>query len=143
MPDITIREFDYPGDLPGVLALWAGIEKGIHTGRSDEPAEIEKKLKRDPDLFLVGEAEGELIASVIGGFDGRRGMIYHLAVAKPYRSRGIGSQLMEEVEKRLRERGCIRCYLLVTTDNDEAMQYYRRHGWERMDHVYPYAKDLS
>ena len=50
-------------------------------GRSDTLAEITKKVQRDPDLFLVAEADGRLIGSVIGGFDGRRGMIYHLAVA--------------------------------------------------------------
>ena len=56
------------------------MEKGVHVGRSDTPAEIEKKLARDPDLFLVAECEQQIIGSVIGGYDGRRGMIYHLAV---------------------------------------------------------------
>ena len=60
--------------------MWASIEKGVHTGRSDTPPEIEKKIARDPDLFLVAEVEHQIIGSVIGGFDGRRGLIYHLAV---------------------------------------------------------------
>jgi ribosomal protein S18 acetylase RimI-like enzyme len=91
---IRIREFCFPADYEPVFALWRSIERGVHTGRSDTPAEIEKKLARDPDLFLVAEADGVIIGSVIGGYDGRRGLVYHLAVASAFRGRGIGSQLM-------------------------------------------------
>lgn len=137
-----IREFRYPDDLDAVTRLWQAIEKGIHLGRSDEPAEIQKKLRRDPDLFLVAELDDKIIGSVIGGFDGRRGLIYHLAVAASFRGQGIGSRLMSEVESRLRSKGCLKCYLLVTVDNEEAMQYYEHHGWEHMDGVKLYGKEL-
>src|SRR5919108_1309947 len=95
---IQIREFCFPADYEAAFALWQSIERGVHTGRSDTPAEIEKKLARDPDLFLVAEADGAIIGSVIGGYDGRRGLVYHLAVAPDFRGIGIGSRLMEEVE---------------------------------------------
>ncbi len=119
------------------------MEKGVKVGRSDSPEQIEKKLQRDPDLFLVAESEGEIVGTIIGGFDGRRGLIYHLAVAASFRGRGIGSRLMDEVENRLRAKGCLRCYLHVTVDNDEAVSYYEKRGWKRMDHVYTYGKDFD
>lgn len=119
------------------------MEKGVHVGRSDTPAEIEKKLARDPDLFLVAEADGAMIGSVIGGYDGRRGLVYHLAVASEFRGRGIGSQLMDELEARLRAKGCLKCYLLVTTDNPEAEIYYQQRGWQHMDSVRLYGKELQ
>ncbi len=143
MPAVSIREFRYPEDYQAALVLWQGIERGIHLGRSDAPAEIEKKFQHNPDLFLIAEADGKMIGTVIGGFDGRRGLIYHLAVDASFRGRGIGSRLMDEVESRLRSRGCLKCYLLVTTDNEEAMLYYERHGWEHMDHVKLYGKELA
>ena len=118
------------------------MERGVSLGRSDTPDEIQKKLTRDPDLFLVAEEDGRIIGTVIGGYDGRRGLLYHLAVAESYRGRGIGSRLMDEVESRLRAKGCLRCYLLVTTNNPEGMQYYEKHGWERMDFVVTYGKNL-
>ena len=118
------------------------MEKGVSLGRSDTPDEIQKKLDRDPDLFLVAEENEQIIGTVIGGFDGRRGLIYHLAVTASLRGQGIGSRLMGELESRLRAKGCIRCYLMVTTNNPEGMQYYEKHGWERMDFVVPYAKNL-
>jgi len=140
---IQIREFRFPDDYEQVYQLWVGIEKGVHVGRSDTPSEIEKKLSRDPDLFLVAESDGRIIGSVIGGFDGRRGLIYHLAVATEFRLLGIGARLMDEVEARLRAKGCLKSYLLVTVDNPEAEGYYQHRGWQPMDQVHLFGKELQ
>ena len=141
---ISIREFCYLQDYLPVRQFWESMEKGVRLGRSDTPEEIQKKATHDPDLFLLAEAGAEIIGTVIGGYDGRRGLLYHLAVAAPYRNQGIGEQLMEEIEKRLRAKGCLKCYLLVTMDNDEAMRYYERRGWEYMgSSVRLYGKELG
>jgi ribosomal protein S18 acetylase RimI-like enzyme len=139
---ITLREFRYPVDYPSVRLLWENAGSGIHVRRSDDPDEIQKKLLRDPDLFLVAEAGGRLIGTVIGGFDGRRGLIYHLAVEAAFRQLGVGSLLMQEVERRLKARGCLKCYLMVAVDNDGAMRFYETRQWERMDTIYTYTKEL-
>lgn len=138
----NIREFCYPEDYAAVYALWQTAGPGIHVRRSDEPEEIARKLERDPDLFLLAENHGEVIGSVLGGFDGRRGMMYHLAVAEQYRQHGIASALVDELERRLRAKGCIKYYLLVTVDNDSAIRFYERRGWERME-LYIYGKHLD
>jgi ribosomal protein S18 acetylase RimI-like enzyme len=140
---VTIRPFLYPDDLADARALWADSGPGVNLGRSDEPAEIEKKLERDPDLFLVAEADGKLVATVIGGFDGRRGMVYHLAVAKSHRRMGIAEALMCELESRLRAKGCVRYYLLVFKNNEGAVQFYEQLGWERMDFIHVFARDIE
>jgi ribosomal protein S18 acetylase RimI-like enzyme len=142
-PSIQIREFRFPSDYEMVYTLWKSIEKGVHVGRSDTPAEIEKKIARDPDLFLVAESEGAIIGSVIGGYDGRRGLIYHLAVATAFRGKGIGSCLMDEVEARLRAKGCLKCYLLVVDGNTEAERYYQERGWKHMNDIHLYGKELQ
>jgi len=142
LPELNIREFLFPEDYPAVFKLWAEAGPGIHIRRSDTFEEIEKKVKRDPDLFLVAESHGEIIGSKLGGFDGRRGMMYHLAVRDDLRKKGIGSKLVEELENRLRQKGCHRYYLLVTMDNENALRFYEKRGWQRMD-LYPYAKDLD
>lgn len=138
----TIRDFRYPADYEAVYALWQSAGAGIQLRRSDEPAEIEKKLQRDPDLFLVAEDGNRIVGAVLGGFDGRRGLVYHLAVAEDYRRRGLGRLLMNELEARLRARGCIRVYLLVTPENQTAMRFYEGEGWERMN-LHIYGKDLA
>lgn len=140
-PDPQIREFVYPDDYASVIALWQSAGPGIHIGRSDEPAEIEKKLTRDPDLFLVCEVNGTIVGSVLGGFDGRRGMMYHLAVAETTRNQGIGDRLIYELERKLRQKGCIKYYLLVTMDNDLAKNFYENRGYQKMQ-LDIYGKDL-
>ena len=139
---LEIREFAYPGDYPAIRSLWENAGPGIQLRRSDGPEEIQKKLLRDPDLFLVADLDGRLVGTVLGGFDGRRGLIYHLAVVSSERESGIGGMLMDEVEKRLKEKGCIKSYLLVTTENQNAMRFYDKHGWSRMGSVFVYGKDI-
>ena len=139
---VQVRNLRFPEDYKQVFDLWQSIEKGVHVGRSDTLAEIGKKLERDPDLFLVAELDGRIIGSVIGGFDGRRGIIYHLAVASTFRGQGVGSRLMDEVESRLRAKGCLKCYLLVTIDNSEVEGYYLQRGWQKMDQVHIFGKEL-
>ena len=139
---IRIRDFRFPEDYEEVYDLWENAGSGIHLRRSDEPDEIAKKLQRDPDLFLLAEIDGRIVGSVMGGFDGRRGMMYHMAVAKPLRHKGIGTILMEALERRLKEKGCIRYYLLVAKDNTKAVDFYQKRGWEIMD-LFALGKDLA
>jgi len=140
---LRIRTFTFPDDYPAVFSLWEESGPGVQTGRSDTLEEIEKKVQRDPDLFLVAELDGQLIGSVLGGFDGRRGIIYHLAVAKEFRQLGIGSLLMDEVEERLRSKGCLRSYLLVIKENQSAANFYKKRGWAPMDYLDIFGKNLA
>ncbi len=139
---VQIREFDYSQDYEEVRNLWKDAGAGIQLRRSDDPEEILKKLQRDPDLFLVATSGEKIVGTVIGGFDGRRGLIYHLAVDEAFREQGIGSQLMDEVENRLRSRGCIKSYLLVTKENKSAMHFYEMRGWQQMDSLILYGKEF-
>ena len=139
---MRIRDFKFPEDYQAIYDLWENAGSGIHLRRSDEPEEIAKKLLRDPDLFLVAEVDNSIVGSVMGGFDGRRGMMYHMAVAAAYRRLGIGTALMEVLERRLKDKGCIRYYLLVAKDNTEAVRFYEHRGWELMD-LFALGKDLA
>jgi ribosomal protein S18 acetylase RimI-like enzyme len=138
---VNIRTFKFPDDYPPVVELWERSGPGIHVGRSDTLNEVAKKIQRDPDLFLVADLQDEIIGAVIGGFDGRRGMIYHLAVDKEFRQFGVGTTLMETLENRLREKGCLRSYLMVRKD-DAATQFYDKQGWQALD-IFVFGKDLQ
>ena len=59
-----------------------------------------------------------------------------------YRKKGIGTVLMNELESRMKQKGCIRSYLLVTRDNMDAIRFYESQGWEQMD-LLIYGKDLD
>ncbi len=136
-----IRPFKFPQDVEPARTLWTNSAPGVHLGRSDAPEEIARKLQRDPELFLVAEQDGRLVGTVIGGYDGRRGLVYHLAVAPDNQYQGIGSALMEEVENRLRQLGCMKAYLLVVDGNGSVIDYYTARGWDPM-HVTILGKEL-
>ena len=129
---VALREFTLD-DYDAVYALWQNAGPGLGLGFADTREEIAKKLLRDPDLFLVAVDNDKIMGTVIGGFDGRRGLIYHLAVEHAYRKRGIGKMLMAEVERRLKAKGCQRNYLLVKHDARDVIEFYRKNGWETWD----------
>jgi ribosomal protein S18 acetylase RimI-like enzyme len=130
---VEIKSFEFDKHFDAVIALWEDSGPGIRLSRSDTPEKIKHKLQRDPDLFLVAEENGRVIGAVLGGYDGRRGIVYHLAVRRERRHDGVGRSLMQELETRLRQKGCIKYYLLVTKDNPEAVVFYEHMGVEVMD----------
>ena len=140
---IKIRDFHFPDDYHAVYDLWSKAGEGIHLRSSDTFSGIKAKVERDPDLFIVAERGGEIIGAVLGGFDGRRGMVYHLAVSSSFRRSGTGQILMEELESRLRAKGCIRYYLLVTRDNSTAIRFYENRGWKNMEDLIIFGKDIT
>jgi ribosomal protein S18 acetylase RimI-like enzyme len=139
---MRIREFDLDRDYGAALTLWQASGPGVHVGQSDTREEIARKLAHDPDLCLVAEEDGQLVGTVLGGFDGRRGMVYHLAVAETHRGRGLGRALMHEQEARFRAKGCLKYYLLITPENNDVVEFYARLGWSRMS-VEIMAKELG
>ena len=140
--NVSIREFIIGRDYEAVFQLWQHAGEGIQLRTSDSFIEIQKKINRDPDLFLVAVDGGDIVGAVLAGFDGRRGMIYHLAIDTGYRRRGIASVLMDEIETRLRSKGCIKYYLLVTPENEAALRFYQTRKNEIMD-LFVLGKELT
>jgi ribosomal protein S18 acetylase RimI-like enzyme len=138
----SIRDFRFPQDYQAALELWQRMETGVKVGRSDTLEEIERKVQRDPDLFLVAETTEGIVGTVIGGYDGRRGMIYHLAVDAEFRRNGLATRLLEEVEKRLQAKGCVKCYLLIFAENESAAGFYVNRGWREMSENRVFGKEF-
>lgn len=129
-------------DYPAVYALWQEAGPGVRLRPSDSAPEVAKKLERDPDIFLVAEAEGRIVGVIMGAWDGRRGWLHHLAVAEAYRGQGIGVALVREVEERLRAKGCLKVNLLVRAENVAARRLYERLGYEEMAGIIAMGKEL-
>lgn len=135
---LKIRAFE-SADEASVVALWR--ECGLTRPWNDPHADIARKLTEQPDLFLVGETEGEVVATVMVGFDGHRGWAYYLAVSADHRGRSLGSALMQEAERLLVERGCPKLNLMVRSSNTEVIEFYRKLGYSQ-DEVVNLGKRL-
>jgi len=123
---MEIREYREK-DANAVIALW--IQCGLVVPRNNPQKDIERKLKVDRDLFLVGILEGKIIASVMGGYEGHRGWINYLAVDPACRRQGYGRRIMQEIEKRIRARDCPKINLQVRATNQGVIQFYRSLGY--------------
>ena len=124
-------------DIEGLLALW--ILAGSRPGATDTPAALRMRLRRDRDLFLVALDEGNVVGSVMGGWDGWRGQFYRLAVAPEYRRNGLGSRLVAMVEERLLARGVERIALAVVKDEPAAVAFWESRGYMADGTVERYA----
>lgn len=119
-----------------MVALWSGVFVGGYEAPHNDPGvSIDLKTAYDPELFLVAVDGGRLVGTVMGGYDGHRGWIYSLAVDENERHRRIGTELMAEVERRLRERGCLKINLQVMPDNEGVVQFYRELGFSVEDRL--------
>lgn len=128
MEPITTRAFVIT-DYDRAAALWAEVE-GVEICEGDSREEIGIYLERNPGLSRVAEHEGEIIGAVLCGHDGRRGIIYHLAVAAAFRGQGAGRLLMDDCVRGLRAAGIQRAIILVARDNPAGHEFWLRQGWE-------------
>ena len=135
---MEIRSFNV-ADEPAVVALWQAC--GLIRAWNDPHKDIARKLSQQPELFLVGMLGGQLVASVMAGFDGHRGWVNFLAVHPQHRLRSFGRQLMQDVERRLQARGCPKLNLQVRSGNAEVLAFYARLGYAR-DEVVSLGKRL-
>jgi ribosomal protein S18 acetylase RimI-like enzyme len=136
---IEIDEFTL-ADYAEVRDLWRRSDLLLRP--SDERDAVELKLARDPDLFLVARTAGTIVATVMGGWDGRRAYVYHLAVDPGHRRRGIAGALMDELEERFRGKGALKVKLQILTGNDASLAFFEQRGYELETPCRPVGKQL-
>jgi ribosomal protein S18 acetylase RimI-like enzyme len=114
-----------------VVELWK--RAGIEVGSSDSEEEIAGVQNRNPNLFLIGKEDGNIVAVVIGAFDGRRGYIHHLAVDPDYQKRGYGKIIIDELIERFRKKKVHKIHLFIEKTNHEVVDFYSNLGWNVRD----------
>ncbi len=114
-------------DKGAVVDLWRRCE--LTRPWNDPHQDIQRKLTTQPELFLVGTLGGEIIATVMAGYDGHRGWVNYLAVAPEQRNRGYGRALMQRVEERLTAIGCPKLNVQVRAGNQGVLEFYRKIGY--------------
>lgn len=124
-------------DYDEVYRLWISTP-GMGLNDLDDSREgIEKYLSRNPNTCLVAVQENHIVGIILSGHDGRRGYIYHTAVAGEFRKQGIGSALAEAALKALKAEGIHKTALVVFSGNENGNHFWEKLGFEvREDLVY-------
>jgi ribosomal-protein-alanine N-acetyltransferase len=65
----------------------------------------------------------------------------NIAVAEAWKRRGIAGRLLDELERRFKERGAEFSYLEVRTGNEPAQNLYRRRGYRDLGVLPRYYKN--
>ena len=142
MPDypsaLHIRPYA-AADEADVIALWRACD--LLRPQNDPKKDIARKLKVNPEWFLVAEVDGRIVGAVMAGYEGHRGWINYLAVEPARQRGGLGRALMAEAERLLRAAGCPKINLLVRADNAAVIAFYERIGFSQ-DQVVSLGKRL-
>jgi len=129
-------------DVDELLGLW--VEAAENAERAPDTREaLTAVLGRDPDALIVACHGGELIGSVIAGWDGWRCHLYRLAVRPAWRRRGVGSALLGAAEDRFRAVGAARADAMVLHSNDLGQSLWRAGGYRSQDEWRRWVKFLG
>ena len=127
---MQIRSFE-PRDEEQVIALWMSC--GLTRPWNDPHRDIARKLVAQPELFLVGTIDDQVVATAMVGYEGHRGWVNYLAVSIDYQRKGLGRAMMAETERLLLARGCPKLNLQLRASNPAAIGFYRALGYMQDD----------
>ena len=123
---MTIRPYR-ADDEAALISLWQACD--LIRPQNDPRKDIVRKLRVNPEWFLVGELGGRIVAGVMAGYEGHRGWINYLAVSPTHRRAGLGRTMMAEAERLLRAAGCPKINLQVRPENPGVIAFYERIGF--------------
>lgn len=143
--EYIIREFK-PEDLDAVVKI-----NRICLPENYPPSFFLEHHFENPRIFLVAEVDGNVVGynmcrlefglSNVSERFVRKGHVVSIAVMAEYRRMGIGSKLLEEALKRLKECGASEVYLEVRTSNYPAINLYRKMGFKAIRTIEGYYRD--
>ncbi|HVO40678.1 MAG TPA: GNAT family N-acetyltransferase [Spirochaetia bacterium] len=137
-------------DYEKAYELWESSE-GIGLSAADSRENIAVFLEHNPGLSFVavpasaagaGAGSPELLGAVLASCDGRRGFLYHLAVARSARGQGIGRALVDRSLAALAGAGVRKCHLFVARDNPAGKRFWEKAGWEERTTLFVMSHDV-
>ncbi len=139
METMHIRPFQ-SADEEAVIALWKAC--GLVVPQNNPVRDIARKLRMNPEWFLVGELEGEIVGTCMAGYEGHRGWINYLAVDPDHQRQGLARELMQHAEALLSAVGCPKINLQVRSANTAVIAFYESIGFA-IDDVVSLGKRLE
>lgn len=129
-------------DYDDCINLWKN-SPGIVLSAADSREAISQFLERNFGLSFTARDNGHLVGAVLCGNDGRRGYLYHLAVASDHHRQGIGQTLAEMSLAALKNTGIQKCHIFVVASNVEGTRFWESTGWKKREDIFIMSHDLN
>jgi ribosomal protein S18 acetylase RimI-like enzyme len=118
----------HPDNQQAVINLWQACN--LVVAWNDPIKDIQRKMLVDPDLFLIGELSEDIVATVMGGYEGHRGWINYLAVSPEHQRKGYARAMMQQVEVLILQKGSPKINLQVRSNNIDVIHFYQAIGYD-------------
>lgn len=123
---------DFINGLVEEEAMIAANQKHTRESETDWLARNLTNLEKDKHVAVVAEANGRVVGSC--ELTPRFGRMSHvgslgISVKDGYREKGIGQEMMRELERQAPRLGLESIYLEVFSTNDRAIHVYRKMGY--------------
>jgi ribosomal protein S18 acetylase RimI-like enzyme len=137
---VTILRTGRPEDIEGLLIFWRRAEASPSSTESAE--DVRGLLERDPEALIVAESDGEVVGTLIAGWDGWRATFYRLAVDPAHRRHGLATVLVHAGEERFRALGAKRLNAIAESHKPGAMAFWAAAGYELQTSRSRFVKNL-
>ena len=127
-------------DYDQVVQLW---QRSENLGEAETREEFVSFLDRNPGISTIAREGEQIVGAAFCGHDGRRGYLYHLAVAHSHRNIGVGRAVVARCLDQLDTLGIPRCSIHVYSNNEDGEVFWRRAGWRLRTDLKVMAKDLN
>ena len=125
---LNIVPFDNATHRSQVMQMWRA-SFGYDTAHNEPGLVIDKKRALHDGLFFVATVAGEVVGTVMAGYDGHRGWLYSVAVSLGHRKLGAGRQLVAHAEQALTRLGCLKINLQLLQSNAATAAFYASLGY--------------
>jgi N-acetylglutamate synthase len=123
------------------IKLWQ-LLPGMGLSDADSKDYINEFLQNNPTTCFIAKKGENVIGTILGGSDSRRGYIYHLAVDASMQEKGIGKNLVDTCLDQFKKNGIKKCHILVISDNESGITFWEHIGWHVREDVILMSKEL-
>lgn len=127
-------------DAGAIIQLWEAC--GLASDPQQDRHEITERLREDDGFFVLGEIDGELVASAMGCYDNHRGWVKRVAIAPNRQGVGLGRTLVGELERRFLAAGVSKLRLAVWDENSDGVEFWNRMEYTELPEIRYFTKDL-
>jgi len=120
-------------DYDGVYALWMSCRNMGFNDVDDSREGIGRFLRRNPETVFVAVEGDDVEGVILGGHDGRRGFIHHMAVRGSCRRKGLATKLLDTCLEAMKRENISKVALLVFKYNEAGNAFWESQGFTVRD----------